>query len=401
MPRKKKNQREDKRFCVRLDLGIADGKRVRKSFYSYESLEDARAKRDEFMKTHSTQSRPSEHGITLSQWCEKWLKAYKSGLTPNGYDHYATACRQICKFPIGKQTLGDVPVAEIKQSHIQAYLSARGSMSKSTIHRDKVTLHQLFESALSDRIISHLPYQKISAPKGTYKGHRVIDQWERDAISSTWQLHRAGIWAMIMQYAGLRRGEMAALEWEDVDFENRTITINKSLDLNHKGSKKDTKSEAGERVVPLLKPLFLALQLIRTEESRGRICKSAANKTLTVNSYKKAWSGYMLVLERAANNIAPYENTHGWRRDISCETDGYKVVKIDAHDLRYTYASFLYDNDVDVKTAQYLMGHSSLDMTLKIYTKLSEHKKEQSIGKLVAFFDSKSDTQSDTQSDTH
>lgn len=56
------------------------------------------------------------------------------------------------------------------------------------------------------------------------------------------------------------------------------------------------------------------------------------------------------------------------------------------YDLRHTYCSMLYDADVDVKTAQYLMGHASLDMMLKIYTHLSEAKKTRSFDKLHMYF---------------
>ncbi len=57
------------------------------------------------------------------------------------------------------------------------------------------------------------------------------------------------------------------------------------------------------------------------------------------------------------------------------------------YDLRHTFCSLLYDADVDVKTTQYLMGHGSLEITLKIYTHLSEIKKKRSYDKLLDYFE--------------
>ena len=91
--------------------------------------------------------------------------------------------------------------------------------------------------------------------------------------------------------------------------------------------------------------------------------------------------------ERAANGLAPFSETNGWRRDIARRTEGYKVFDVNAHDLRYTFATTLYDAGVDVKTAQYLLGHKDLMTTMKIYTKLSEEKKRFSIDKLINHFE--------------
>lgn len=388
MPRKKKNQREDKRFCVRLDIGKdADGKRIRKSFYSTVSLEDAEKKRNEWIKLNPPETLPSDRGITLSAWSERWLKAYKSGLAPNTFECYRRSAAALCRY----DGYGSMPITDIRHSHIQAYLTSLAGKSKSYIHSAKVTIRQLFSSAVSDGLIAKLPYDSLYAPKGTYSGHRVLLDWEKKAIEATCLMHRAGLWAIIMQYAGLRRGEMAALMWEDIDLANRTITVRRSADLNHGAVIKSTKSDAGERTLPILKPLYNVLCALPSRS--GFVCLSSKGQPLTKDSYRKGWESYMLVLERATNGIEPYNDTTGWRRDLVCTAPGYKVASINAHDLRYTFASYLYDNDVDIKTAQYLLGHSSVDMTLKIYTKLSEEKKAKSINKLIEFFDTHSDTQ--------
>ena len=86
---------------------------------------------------------------------------------------------------------------------------------------------------------------------------------------------------------------------------------------------------------------------------------------------------------RGLNDIKPYSATAGWRRD---KVEGLKPFGCTAHDLRYTYATILYDAGVDVQTAAYLLGHSDVTVTMKIYTQLSDKTKAVSVDKLMSFF---------------
>lgn len=403
MARKRKNLRQDKRFCVRLDIGIDEnGKRKRKAFYSYESLDDAKRLRGEYIASHPATANPKDRDITLSMWAKRWLRVYKSGLKKNTQDGYSSAINALCKFEYmddkGVLTpIGELKMTEIRQYHIQAYMMSLAGKSKSSIRIAKSTAKQLFEAAIDSSIISVSPIMRLAVPSGTYTGHRAIEEWEKKLIEDTWRRHRCGIWAMLMLFGGVRRGEMAAIAWDDLLMETKEMPIMNSLDLKDRGREKLTKTDAGERVVPILKPLYDALVETRPENASGRICLSAVGSPLTESSYTRGWESYMLFLERAANAIEPFEKTKGWRTDKARANPKHKRVNINAHDLRYTYATMLYDLDVDIKTAQYLLGHSDLETTMKIYTQLSQKKKASSIDKLVSHFEQQSDTQSDTQ----
>ena len=221
-------------------------------------------------------------------------------------------------------------------------------------------------------------------PKGGYTGHRALEKWEIGIITENWSEHRAGVWAMLMLYAGLRRGELIALATSDIDLDNRIIHVNKSVYFEGNSPVcKSTKTEAGNRDIPIVGPLYEVLKGVTGDF----VCKSANGKQLTETAFKRGWDGFNAMCERAANGLAPFSETNGWRRDIARRTEGYKVFDVNAHDLRYTFATTLYDAGVDVKTAQYLLGHKDLMTTMKIYTKLSEEKKRFSIDKLINHFE--------------
>ena len=90
----------------------------------------------------------------------------------------------------------------------------------------------------------------------------------------------------------------------------------------------------------------------------------------------------MHMLEDVYNGRTPRNG----RRTDCLPKDWKQLPKFTAYDLRHSFCSMLYDTDVDVKTAQYLMGHADLEVTLTIYTHLSERKKTLSYGKLFESF---------------
>ena len=105
---------------------------------------------------------------------------------------------------------------------------------------------------------------------------------------------------------------------------------------------------------------------------------------LSGTGYTRLWESYMHYLNLCAGgrDKVRMKNENG----KAAFTPAIQAMEpFTAHQLRHTYATMLYDAGVDPKSAQRLMGHASLEMTLKIYTHLSQRKKADSIGKLNAY----------------
>jgi integrase len=400
MPRKQKNLRKDKRFCVRLDIGmkIVNGEKVRERlpFYSYVSLEDAEAKRDEYIRTHPADTAPDDRNITLGKWMERWLADYKSGVADNTRDMYKSCVAYIKKFTYKeKEEITGVPIADIKMTdirpkHLSSLAGSMKGLSKSYIRDMRQTVSQIFDAAVENRIIAKSPTGKVNYPRGTYTGHRDLADYEKDLILKYWRVHRAGRWAMIMMYAGLRRQEMAALTWEGVDLENAQMRIISAEDLKHKKTK-GTKSAKGVRTIPIFRPLLEMLKEIRPENASGLVCTAANGKQLTDSSYKQAWPSYIMTLERAYNGVEPIEFQHGWRKDrqiakFEKENKIYRELNFTAHDLRVTFYTMCYDMGVDVMTAAEWLG-DDIETAMKVYARLSKRKKTEALDKATKFFE--------------
>ena len=277
--------------------------------------------------------------------------------------------------------LGSQRIADITHADVQAYMNTREGMSRADIALHKGILVGLFETAKLNKLVTENPCVGIRTPKaGAYKGHRALESWEQSVILEAAPHHRAGLWALLMMCAGLRREEMAALRWEDVDLGAGTIAVSRAAEMDSAGSVKGTKTEAGVRIIPVPEPVRDALVCVPARDRHGLVCVNANGGPLSLTSYRQGWQSFMLVCLRVANGIRPYSTVQGWRS--SSDKRVTRSFSCTAHDLRYTYATVLYDADVDVKTAQYLMGHKDFSVTMRIYTQLSEQKKAASIAKL-------------------
>ena len=376
MARAKK--RADGRYTCSLDIGTdADGKRVRRVFYG-STVQEAREKRDEYVRGQ-LKKEPAQDGITLSEWSDRWIGLYNSGIARRTRDRKRAALRQITN------ALGEHRLADITHADVQAYMNTREGKSRADISLHKGILFGLFDTAMLNHLITENPCVGLRLPKaGQYHGHRALDEQEQAVILAAAPHHRAGLWALLMMCAGLRREEMAALRWEDIDLEAGTISVSRAAEMDSLGSVKETKTEAGARIVPIPKPLREALERVPARDRHALVCVNASGGPLSLTAYRQGWSSFMLVCLRVANGIRPYSTVQGWKSGSDARvTRGFACT---AHDLRYTYATVLYDADVDVKTAQYLMGHKDFSVTMRIYTQLSERKKAASIARLSEKF---------------
>lgn len=328
-------------------------------------------KRDEYVR----RAIPEAGGDTFAEWAREWMRVYNADIAPRTRARKEAALRSVLA------AFGDRKLGSIKAKDVQAYMNTRAGYSRADISLHKNILKGVFDTARQNGLIDGDPTDGLRSPKaGQYHGHRALTQEEQRVILEAAPYHRAGLWALLMMCAGLRREEMAALRWEDVDLQAGTVSVSRASEMDAAGSDRETKTEAGQRTVPIPAPLRAALERVPERARKGRVCVNASGGPLSLTSYRQGWSSFMLVCLRAANGIRPYSTVQGWRSERDARVR--QAFSCTAHDLRYTYATALYDIDVDVKTMQYVMGHTDFRMTLRIYTQLSEERKRDGLAKV-------------------
>lgn len=397
----KAKKRTDGRYSVSLVVGHKDGKPIRKSFYSRKSIADARRQRDEWMDTHEYghDGVPTERldgGITLSAWAEKWIASYKSNLTPNTRDYYKNQTNAICDYIADGVRFGDMPMCAFKPIHISTYLSTLSGKSKSTIRGRKMTLQQLFTTARQNGIIERDICADLAETahtvrvKGTYDGHRALSRDWINIINDNWNKHRFGLYAILAIWTGMRPAELCALQWKDVDKDANVLHVRRSLDIRHGSVEKDTKTECGVRNIPMFATVRHALFSGAARHTSEYICARPNGMPYGYESLSDAWDSFRGFLERIANGVPHPESAQGFRKDkwiarLSEQKKEWITFDYTLYDLRTTFCTTLYDAGVDIKTAQKYMGHKDASTTLRIYTKLSDERENDSASAVDAF----------------
>ena len=366
----KKAKREDNRFQVSLDLGRdADGKRIRKYFYGA-TQKEANKKKSDYLRELEDGFLPGDKS-TVGQWLTKWESIYLTG----GYSNRTTQQGAVKKLRVA---FGNQPIKSIAKSDIQQFASAMAKYSETYVNKIKGTTIRVFQDAQQELLIIRNPCNSVNWEHQGSGTHRAIEPWERDLITNNWNAHpRAGVWVMLMLYAGLRRGEALALRWEDVDFKAEEIHVR--VALHFEGNKavvnNSPKTLAGIRDVPLLEPLKNVLLSV-FDKRTGPVCKTASGTAMTKAAFREGWTSYRNTMTNVLNG-----DTHPYRpgkRNDREESGPKSCFLVRPHDLRHTYCTMLYDAGVDIKSAQYLMGHADAATTMKIYTHLSAERKASS-----------------------
>jgi len=161
----------------------------------------------------------------------------------------------------------------------------------------------------------------------------------------------------LLAYTSMRREELLALRWENIDFQNNTFEIRAALVYpNSKPTLKATKTKSGKRIFPMDERLRDVLKPCARQ--RGLIISNDMGQPLTLHGYQKLW------------------------RTLSEHVDLYGMT---AKNFRTTFATMAIASGVDIRTTQALMGHSDPKMTLKAYAKVEESRLPAAINKISDF----------------
>ena len=162
---------------------------------------------------------------------------------------------------------------------------------------------------------------------------------------------RARTFLLIALHTGMRRGEIAGLRWDDVDFKKKVIHVRHNAVMGRYETtiSDELKTSAGKRDIPMSEELEEWL-LVRKKNSHSQYVIAMENhQPLTKSSYKSMWK----LIERELPE-----------------------AHVTAHILRHTYITRLFEAGLDIKEVQYLAGHSTVDMTLRVYTHYDRRSRE-------------------------
>lgn len=298
----------------------------------------------------------------------------------------------------------EMPICDIRIGHIKRIVKdkatdekddkgkvIRPALAKRTIAGIVQCARSVFCLAIEERALEFNPADYVKVPKDTSETTRDALTREQQMWVTTFE-HRAKRAAMLMLYAGLRKGEVGALTWGDINLREGYIKIDKAVEfVCGQPELKAPKTKAGIRTVDIPDLLVEYLRAEREKDDCIYVVHTQDGKMLSRTTWRFIWRSYMKDLNvefgytknaRIRLGIAP-------DKKIRKNVPGGLEIIIDTftpHQLRHTFATNCYHAEIPVEVCRDWMGHSNVKTTLNIYTHLDKYYKRRKKTKLDEFF---------------
>ncbi|MDE7364534.1 MAG: site-specific integrase [Ruminococcus sp.] len=377
----KNKRRADGRLQSKIYLGVIDGKRKYKYVYA-RTQKELNQKADEVKIKLGKGLDILAQRDTFGEWAERWLRLKKTEVSPHRY--YVYECRVKNLMPIAKQEICRIRTMDIQDIIIDCV----DKYSVAVLIEIKSTAKQIFRYAIDNRVIDYNPAVSVRIPDNKTnqaEKRRALTEQEQKWIVDT--PHRARTSAMIMMYAGLRRGELVPLLWSDVDLEHGIIRVNKSTE--REGSnwkvKQGAKSKAGVRNVYI--PQILIDYLKETERTNSMlVCPDSKGNMMSLSAWNSMWESYLAELNFRNGDFSRIVNYDKPDSRFSPEKIPMVIPRITPHWLRHTFITSMYLAGMDVGTVKEQAGHADIKTTMAIYVHLDSIYKEKQIDKLNEYY---------------
>ena len=386
---KKYTQRSDGRYQGQVYLGMVNGKRKYKVVYG-DTIKEVDKQINDIKVRQGKGLDITADRDTFGYWGEKWLKLKKIEVSAGRYVTYCARYKNL-------EPLYSMNISKIKATDIQDIIidcatepSERTGkpLAKKTLIEIRNTASQIIKLAIQNRVLDYDCAEAVKIPKSAESStRRALTDEEQRWITDT--PHRAQTAAMIMMYAGLRRGELLALTWQDIDLDAHTINVERSVSMI-KGKphiKEGGKTDAATRTVYI--PGKLVNYLRSTVHNPiGLVCPTVKGSLMTETGFSRMWESYLNDLNIKYGNWADCMQTSGKCPSKYAPIEKpFLIPRITPHWLRHTFITMLYMAGVDVLTAKEQAGHADISTTMSIYTHLDEKYKRKSISKLDEYLE--------------
>ena len=383
MPGKIK-KRKDGRYQKWIPIGKDENDKILYTYAYGRTLKELEENVDKIKFDLNRGIDPRKKGQTFIAAAEAWLAAKEAVVEADdsdgntSEDQRETEKRVVAanvsettyrwyKGIINKQLkpLHKIKLTELVSSDLQRILNslALQGRSKKTISSVRQVAISIMEEAVENDIVLKNKFKNVKIPKSVSQpqARQPLSEQQEELIrkEETWKNHRMGVPVLIMYYCGLRRGELIALTWNDVDLEKKEITIRQAATFGHNEAeiKDHAKTPAGNRTVRIPDELIEPLKYWKKESNSLYVCPSQqTGSIMSLQAWQCAWNSYQHYLNIAAGG-----------RDRSRSNP--KVIAVEpftAHQLRHTYATKLYAAGVDLKTAQEQLGQKDVKGTMGI-----------------------------------
>ncbi len=346
-----------------------------------------REKIKQIQKNLNSNITPDGGNFTVLELVEKYI-SQKTGVRHNTRSNYNFVVNVIKKEDFGQKRIDKIKVSDAKEWLIKMQqIDGRGY---SSIHTIRGVVRPAFQMAVDDDLLVKNPFEfqlNTVVVNDSVTREAITRQQERDFLEFVkndkhFCKYYDGIY--ILFKTGLRISEFVGLTKKNLDFENSRIIVDHQLQRTRdmKYIIEDTKTESGERMVPMTPEVKEAFQRIL-----------ANRKNPKVEPMVDGYSGFLFLDKNGRPMVALH-----WEKYFQHIREKYNKIyrvqmpKVTPHVCRHTFCSNMAKSGMNPKTLQYIMGHSDISVTLNVYTHLNYDDAEEEMQKVVGTASMKSTT---------
>ena len=382
--------RKDGRYQARYTF---NGKRY--TIYGKDLKDVQRKLRDaKYEMDHGIFAKPDR--ITVDSWYKTWLKEYRENIVRETTIIGNKKCYKHIKPEIGHMKL-----QAVRPEHIQRILNKmkREGYSGGYIENTRQTMNMIFHQAYMNGIIIMNPVERSILPKADDKGEnprrRALTEQEQKAFLEC-AAKRKPFYADIFYVGfstGMRIGEINGLEWQDIDFYRMEIHVNGTM-IKVAGKdyyKGPVKTGGSKRTIPMLPEIAKRLKKHKIEQAKLRmmlgdkwepvmgleqlVFTTMFGKPLMTLSVSRYIDSTVKAVNREEEKKAAAEHRKPELMETFCP-----------HSMRHTFATRALERGIPPKVVQSYLGHSTIDVTMNIYTHVTAELEREEIKKIANQF---------------
>lgn len=363
-----------KKYSIVIYLGTDEkGKKKQKWISGFNTKKEAERELNKVLVQVESNDYINVEKMKVRDYFNHWLDTYVDiNLEKTTADGY-----RICIEKRINKRLGDIQLQKLKPFHIQSFydflikegrIDGKGGLSPKSVIQTHRILRKALSQAVKLQLINKNPADYVEVPKKKTFHAKVLNESDIPKFLNIFKSTDIYIAIVLAIGVGLRRGEVLGIRWNDIDFKNKTISINQTLLHGNKGYIFSTpKSEKSRRTIVISDSILYILNEVRE--------KQCDDKRKLGKSYND--SG-LIICKNDGSPINPSTFSHVFSKVLK---DNY-FSHIRFHDLRHTNATLMLKNNIPAKIASERLGHSSIGITLDLYSHVLNEMQEEAAEKL-------------------
>jgi integrase len=310
---------------------------------------------------------------TIAAFLDRWIEHMQGQVSPRSLERYAELCRNNIVPSLGAIPLTKLQPAQISQAYAKALTSGRrddtGGLSPRTVHHMHRVLREALQQAVRWQLLARNSADAVRPPKVERKQMQTLDAEATVALIEAARGTNLFMPILLGVLCGLRRGEITALRWRSIDLDRGQLSVIASTEQTNRGIREKETKSGKARTVALAALIIDELRRHRVTQAEGLL---QAGVRLTDDHY--------VVAREDAQPLQPRSLTHAFVKFI--RQRGLAPIRL--HDLRHSHATHMLAAGVHPKVAQERLGHSSVSVTIDLYSHVLPGMQVEAVSKVDA-----------------